>query len=155
MPTSRDMSIISPEEARQLWGQDQSPTDLNNVFPIEGSTVRPLTRLPDRRSPLTSISSFSTIPDNVSCRHFPFSVSCSPSPRNSPRSLLPLLCGTRLWRLGFLARYLPRRFLKCSYTVLNAGHFPPRNGRGMARRPRDELFLPSFGMAIAYRRNAT
>jgi hypothetical protein len=80
MPTSRDMSIISPEEARQLWGQDQSPTGLNNVFPIEGSTVRPLTRLPDRRSPLTSISSSSTIPDNVSCRHFPFSVSRSPSP---------------------------------------------------------------------------
>ncbi|KAI0298522.1 hypothetical protein BC826DRAFT_104230 [Russula brevipes] len=76
MPTSRDMSIISPEEARQLWGQDQSPTASTTYFLLRDHCT-PTTRLPDRRSPLTFISSFSTIPDNVSCRHFPFLVSRS------------------------------------------------------------------------------
>jgi hypothetical protein len=42
MPTSRDMSIISPEEARRRWGGDQSTGEPNRIFPIEGSTVRPL-----------------------------------------------------------------------------------------------------------------
>ena len=41
MPTFRDMSIITPQEAQQRWG-GQSTNELNNVFPIEGSTVRPL-----------------------------------------------------------------------------------------------------------------
>ena len=42
MPTDREMSIITPQEAHQRWGA-QSMMDLNNVFPVEGSTVRPLT----------------------------------------------------------------------------------------------------------------
>jgi hypothetical protein len=42
MPTSRDMSIISPEEARRRWGGEQSTGEPNRIFPIEGSTVRPL-----------------------------------------------------------------------------------------------------------------
>jgi hypothetical protein len=38
MPTDRDMAIITPQEAHQRWG---SPSmGLNNVFPVEGSTVR-------------------------------------------------------------------------------------------------------------------
>jgi hypothetical protein len=40
MPTSRDMSIISPEEARRRWGGEQSTREPNRIFPIEGSTVR-------------------------------------------------------------------------------------------------------------------
>ena len=51
MPTSSDMSVISPEEAHQRWG-GQSMLELNNVFPVEGSTVRPPT--PSSRSSLTS-----------------------------------------------------------------------------------------------------
>jgi hypothetical protein len=39
MPTSSDMSIITPEEAHWRWG-GQSKQEHNNVFPIEGSTVR-------------------------------------------------------------------------------------------------------------------
>ncbi|KAI0254139.1 hypothetical protein BJV78DRAFT_1274308 [Lactifluus subvellereus] len=39
MPTSRDMSIIDPEEAHSRWGGDRSTKELNRVFPIEGSTV--------------------------------------------------------------------------------------------------------------------
>jgi hypothetical protein len=42
MPTSRDMSVISLEEARQRWGGEQSTGEPNRIFPIEGSTVRPL-----------------------------------------------------------------------------------------------------------------
>jgi hypothetical protein len=42
MPTPRDISIISPQEAHQRWG-GQSMSELNNVFPVEGSTVRPPT----------------------------------------------------------------------------------------------------------------
>jgi hypothetical protein len=42
MPTSRDISIINPQEAHQRWG-GQSMSELNNVFPVEGSTVRPPT----------------------------------------------------------------------------------------------------------------
>jgi hypothetical protein len=51
MPTSRDMSVIDPEEARARWGGDHSTKELNRIFPIEGSTVRSLTLHPD--SPLT------------------------------------------------------------------------------------------------------
>jgi hypothetical protein len=40
MPTSRDMSIIFPEEARWRWKGDDEPA---RIFPILGSTVRPLT----------------------------------------------------------------------------------------------------------------
>jgi hypothetical protein len=44
MPTSSDMSIITPEEAHWRWGR-QDKREHNNVFPIEGSTVRPHTPL--------------------------------------------------------------------------------------------------------------
>jgi hypothetical protein len=40
MPTSRDMSIISPEEAQRRWGGDQSTREPNRIFPVDGSTVR-------------------------------------------------------------------------------------------------------------------
>ena len=53
MPTARDMTVITPQEAHQRWG-GQSMMELNNVFPVEGSTVRPLT-LPSGSS-LTSES---------------------------------------------------------------------------------------------------
>ena len=53
MPTDRDMAIITPQEAHQRWGA-QSMMDLNNIFPVEGSTVRPHT-LPSGSS-LTSES---------------------------------------------------------------------------------------------------
>lgn len=53
MPTDRDMAIITPQEAHQRWGS-QSMMELNNVFPVEGSTVRPHT-LPSGSS-LTSQS---------------------------------------------------------------------------------------------------
>lgn len=39
MPTARDMAIITPQEAHRRWG-GQSRTELNSVFPVEGSTVR-------------------------------------------------------------------------------------------------------------------
>jgi hypothetical protein len=39
MPTARDMAVITPLEAHQRWG-GQSITELNNVFPVEGLTVR-------------------------------------------------------------------------------------------------------------------
>jgi hypothetical protein len=48
MPTDRDMSIITPQEAHQRWGS-QSLTELNSIFPVEGSTVRP-TSLPSGSS---------------------------------------------------------------------------------------------------------
>ena len=44
MPTDHDMAVITPQEAHQRWGA-QSTTGLNNVFPVEGSTVCPLTPL--------------------------------------------------------------------------------------------------------------
>ena len=44
MPTDREMAIITPQEARQRWG-GQSMMDPNNVYPVEGSTVRPHTPL--------------------------------------------------------------------------------------------------------------
>jgi hypothetical protein len=50
MPTSRDMSVIDPEEARRRWGGDRSKEELNRIFPIEGSTVRPFILRPDCRS---------------------------------------------------------------------------------------------------------
>jgi hypothetical protein len=53
MPTAREMATITPQEAHQRWG-GQSTMELNNVFPVEGSTVRPHT-LPSG-SPLTSES---------------------------------------------------------------------------------------------------
>ena len=53
MPTDRDMAIITPQEAHQRWGA-QSMMDFNNIFPVEGSTVRPHT-LPSGSS-LTSES---------------------------------------------------------------------------------------------------
>jgi hypothetical protein len=40
MPTSRDMSVISPEEAYRRWGGDKATREPNRIFPIEGSTVR-------------------------------------------------------------------------------------------------------------------
>ena len=39
MPTDRDMALITPQEAHQRWGA-QSMMELNNIFPVEGSTVR-------------------------------------------------------------------------------------------------------------------
>jgi hypothetical protein len=39
MPTASDMAVITPEEAHHRWG-GQSMMELNNVFPVEGSTVR-------------------------------------------------------------------------------------------------------------------
>jgi hypothetical protein len=44
MPTARDMAVITPEEAHHRWG-GQSMIELNNVFPVEGSTVRTNTLL--------------------------------------------------------------------------------------------------------------
>ena len=52
MPTSRDMSLISPEEARQRWGGEPSTGDPNKIFPIEGSTVSALTYSPPGRRSL-------------------------------------------------------------------------------------------------------
>lgn len=70
MPTFRDMAIISPQDAHQRWG-GQSKDDLNSIFPVEGSTVRPLPHAhAGPRSPLNSISSFSTTPANVGCLRF-------------------------------------------------------------------------------------
>jgi hypothetical protein len=43
MPTSRDISIIFPEEARWRWGEDRSNKEPARIFPILGSTVRLLT----------------------------------------------------------------------------------------------------------------
>lgn len=42
MPTDREMAVITPQEAHQRWG-GQSMMELNNIFPVEGSTVRPHT----------------------------------------------------------------------------------------------------------------
>jgi hypothetical protein len=70
MPTSRDMSVITPEEARQRWGADQPTEELNRIFPIEGSTVRRLSFLSDKRPHMTPISSFSMILDNVRSPRF-------------------------------------------------------------------------------------
>jgi hypothetical protein len=42
MPTSRDMSIITPQEAHQRWGGDQSTREANRIFPVDGTTVRPI-----------------------------------------------------------------------------------------------------------------
>jgi hypothetical protein len=39
MPTAHDMAVITPQEAHQRWG-GQPTMELNNVFPVEGSTVR-------------------------------------------------------------------------------------------------------------------
>jgi hypothetical protein len=36
MPTARDMAVITPQEAHQRWGGQS----INNVYPVEGSTVR-------------------------------------------------------------------------------------------------------------------
>jgi hypothetical protein len=72
MPTDREIAIITPQEAHQRWG-GQSMMELNNVFPVEGSTVRALT-LPSGSS-LTSESrynsSFSMIRASVSAIPFP------------------------------------------------------------------------------------
>jgi hypothetical protein len=38
MPTDREMAIITPQEAHQRWG-GQSMMEINNVFPVEGSTL--------------------------------------------------------------------------------------------------------------------
>jgi len=40
MPTSRDMSLITPEEARRRWGGEQSTSEPNRIFPVDGTTVR-------------------------------------------------------------------------------------------------------------------
>jgi len=53
MPTDRDIAVITPQEAHQRWG-GQSMMELNNVFPVEGSTVRHPTLPPG--SSLTSES---------------------------------------------------------------------------------------------------
>lgn len=42
MPTSRDMSFITPEEARRRWGGEQSTREPNRIFPVDGTTVRPV-----------------------------------------------------------------------------------------------------------------
>ena len=39
MPTARDLSFISPEEANRRWGGEHSTRELNRIFPIDGSTV--------------------------------------------------------------------------------------------------------------------
>jgi hypothetical protein len=39
MPTARDLCFISPEEAHRRWGGEHSTTELNQIFPIDGSTV--------------------------------------------------------------------------------------------------------------------
>jgi hypothetical protein len=41
MPTSRDLSLISPEEALRRWGGDQSTREPHRIFPVDGTTVRP------------------------------------------------------------------------------------------------------------------
>ena len=65
IPTDRDMAIIMPQEAQQRWGA-QSMMDINNIFPVEGPTVRPLHCYSNPRSLLNPISSFSMIPASVS-----------------------------------------------------------------------------------------
>ena len=74
---------------------------------------------------------------------------------NSPSSLLSLLCGTFLRRLGLLARYLSERVFHYTYTALNPGYFPSCDGRGMARRTWDEFLLPPIGLAVAHCRDPT
>jgi hypothetical protein len=69
MPTDRDMAIITPQEAHQRWG-GHSMMDLNNIFPVEGSTVRPLHCHSDPCSLLNLISSFSMILASVSSIRF-------------------------------------------------------------------------------------
>jgi hypothetical protein len=64
MPTSSDMSVINPQEASWRWGGDRSSKELNRIFPIEGSTVRPLTLHSDWSSFI--ISFFLMILVNVS-----------------------------------------------------------------------------------------
>ncbi|KAN0134049.1 Protein of unknown function (DUF563) domain containing protein [Lactarius tabidus] len=39
MPTARDLCFISPEEAHRRWGGEHSTTELNQIFPIDGSTL--------------------------------------------------------------------------------------------------------------------
>jgi len=69
MPTSRDMSVISPEEATRRWGGEKSTGEPNNIFPVEGSTVRPLLSTPITAH-IYCISSFSMILGNVGCLAF-------------------------------------------------------------------------------------
>jgi hypothetical protein len=64
MPTARDISFISPEEALRRWGGDHSMRGLNRIFPIEGSTVSSTCLCRDLLSMV--ISSFSTTLVNVS-----------------------------------------------------------------------------------------
>jgi hypothetical protein len=71
MPTSRDMSVISSDEAIRRWGGEPSTKEPNQVFPIEGSTVCPPARYSGRRSYMASISSFSTTLGNVGFPCFP------------------------------------------------------------------------------------
>lgn len=41
MPTDRDMTVITPAEARARWGADKSVVgERNRLFPVSGSTVR-------------------------------------------------------------------------------------------------------------------
>ena len=39
MPTARDLSFISPEEAHRRWGAEPSTGNRNRILPIGGSTV--------------------------------------------------------------------------------------------------------------------
>lgn len=69
MPTSRDMSVISPEEATRRWGGEKSTGEPNNIFPVEGPTVRLLLSTPITAH-IYRISSFSMILGNVGCLRF-------------------------------------------------------------------------------------
>ena len=44
MPTAKDMAVITPREAHRRWGGEPLLGHKNRIFPIEGSTVRSLTR---------------------------------------------------------------------------------------------------------------
>ncbi|CCM05689.1 uncharacterized protein FIBRA_07920 [Fibroporia radiculosa] len=39
MPTARDMDVITPSQARLLWGGDPDKAERNRIWPIEGNTV--------------------------------------------------------------------------------------------------------------------
>jgi hypothetical protein len=72
MPTSRDMSIIFPEEARWRWEGDRSNSDRAQIFPILGSTVRLLTR---HHSPLITHSHQFLLNDPGQCEFLTCSLS--------------------------------------------------------------------------------
>ena len=64
VPTTQDLSFISPMEAHRRWGGDHSMKELNRIFPIEGSTVSSIYLCREPRS--LAISFFSMTLVNVS-----------------------------------------------------------------------------------------